>query len=46
MKRKFCLVDIIEALKDEVRSVAPSNHLDVVILDLQQKASPDSESCC
>ena len=45
MKRKIGLIEIIEILQDEVRSVAPSNHLDVVILDLQQKASHVSESC-
>ena len=39
MKRNFCLVEIVEILEDEVRSVVPSHHLDMVIWGLQQKAS-------
>ena len=39
MKRKFCLIEVVELLKDEVRSLVPSLHLDKVILGLQQQAS-------
>ncbi len=39
MKRKFCLVELVEILEDEVKSVVPSHQLDVVILGLQHKAS-------
>lgn len=37
MKRKFCLIEVVELLKDEVRSLVPSLHLDKVILGLQQQ---------
>ncbi len=38
MKRKFCLIEVVKILEDEVRSVVPSHQLDM-IWGLQQKAS-------
>ncbi|DBA69837.1 TPA: hypothetical protein ACH3X2_012552 [Trebouxia sp. C0005] len=37
MKRKFSLIELVDILGDEVKSVVPSHHLNAVITGLQQK---------